>query len=89
MDNLNNELMIFINEINKNSNKNGIISMFKKGPPKDRGFMFCDSNDNIYWTKEESDGLKTVSDMVLNRGWDSSGYGIMMRNIQHEINKLQ
>ena len=88
MDNLNNDLMIFVDEINKNSNKNGILSMFKKGPPKDRGFMFCDNNDNTYWTKEESDGLKTVSDMVLNRGWDSGGYGIMMRNIQHEINKL-
>lgn len=49
-------------------------SMFKKGPPKDQGFMWC-KNDDVYWT-------------VLGKGWDSSGYGIMMRNLQNDIYEI-
>ena len=72
-----------INTINTHENKQGILSMFKKGPPKDQGFMWC-KNDDVYWTEPESKGLQFVQDLVLGKGWDSSGYSIMMRNLQND-----
>lgn len=81
------DVLDIIKTIYTNENKLGILSMFKKGPPKDKGFMWC-NNDDIYWTEYESKGLEFVKDLVLQKGWDSSGYGIMMRNIQNDINNL-
>jgi hypothetical protein len=73
--------------IETHPNRSGIFSMFKKGPPIGKGFMWGSHKDMVYWTEDESNGLKYVSDMVLDKGWDSSGFGIMMRNLQYEINK--
>lgn len=75
--------------IETHPNRSGIFSMFQKGPPIGNGFMWCSHKDMEYWTEDESNGLKYVSDMVLDKGWDSSCFGIMMRNLQHEVNKLQ
>ena len=77
-----------VDAIVAHQNKHGIVSMFKKGHPIGKGFMWCDENDNTHWTEEESNGLAIVRDMVLNKGWESSGYAIMMRNLQNEINKI-
>ena len=76
-----------INIIENHSNKHGILSMFKKGPLEDKGFMWSNEQDE-HWTTEESNGLKYITELVLERDWDSSGYGIMMRNLQNEVNKL-
>ena len=69
-------------------NRAGIFSMFKKGPRVSQGFMWSSEND-LYWTETESNGLKFVRDMVHHTGWNSSGYATMMRNLQCEVNKLQ
>ena len=60
----------------------------KRAPDWKGIYGWCDENDNTYWTEEESNGLAIVRDMVLNKGWESSGYAIMMRNLQNEINKI-
>jgi hypothetical protein len=75
--------------INNHENKNGIVSMFMKGPPKDKGFSWCSHEDKPYWTDEESNGLKVIRDLVLDKEWDSSGYGLMMRKIQQKIRTNQ
>ena len=79
---LNDEKTI-IDFINNSPNKKNIIAMLKKGPPNS-GFMWCDKEGGPgkYWTHDEAAGLKELSNLVLNLGWDSSGYSIMLRNIQ-------
>ena len=37
--------------------------------------------------KKESQGLKDVTQYVLNLGWDSSSYGLFMRALQYHIRK--
>lgn len=85
------DLKFFMNSINNHANKNDIIAMFMKGPPKDDGFMFCsnEGDENCYWTKAESDALKYIGNLVLDKDWDSSGYGLMMRKIQRQIHIQQ
>ena len=85
------DLIFIVNYINNHENKQGIISMFMKGPPKDKGFMWCDSKggEEQYWTLNEARGLKEIGNLALEKGWDSSGYGFMMRKIQHAIKKEQ
>ena len=67
--------------------KDAIISMFKKGPPKGAGFMWCDEKDS-YWTENEREGLKIATHLVLSNGYESSGYGCMMRELQKKIMKI-
>ena len=76
-------------QIYLHSNKDSIISMFVKGPPENEGFMWCrcEGGPGKYWTSEEAQGLKYVSNLVLDRGWDSSGFGFMMRVVQDKIKK--
>lgn len=78
-----------IRQIYLHSNKDSIISMFVKGPPENEGFMWCrcEGGPGKYWTSEEAQGLKYVSNLVLDRGWDSSGFGFMMRVVQDKIKK--
>ena len=84
---INIDIEFFLNEINQHQNKEHIISMFIKGPPENKGFMWCESNGgpDCHWTEKESQGLKYVGNLVLDKGWDSSGYGCMMRFIQKKI----
>lgn len=84
-----NDLITIVNKINNHENKQGIISMFIKGPRENEGFMWCENKGGpgSWWSKEEADGLKFVSNLVLDLGWDSSGYGYMMRIVQREIKK--
>jgi len=85
------DLITIVDKINNHENKQGIISMFIKGPPEDDGFIWCEKEGGpgCWWNKEEADGLKFVGDLVLDLGWDSSGYGFMMRFVQREIKKQQ
>ena len=85
------DLITIVDKINNHENKQGIISMFIKGPPEDEGFIWCEKEGGpgCWWNKEEADGLKFVGDLVLDLGWDSSGYGFMMRFVQREIKKQQ
>ncbi len=57
-------------------NVNGIVGMFLKGPPRDKGFSWCSREGGAgqYWSAEEAAGLG-----------DSSGYGMMMRSLQNII----
>lgn len=56
--------------------------MFRKGPPSDVGFMWCDDE---HWTEDELEGLGIVQTLVLANGWESSGYGYMMRKLQSKL----
>mgnify|MGYP004030079339 CR=1 FL=1 len=93
MDNIqqkaNKDLEQTIEWINSKDNKDWIYNMFIKGPPENKGFMWCDKEGgkNKWWTEKESQGLKDVTQYVLNLGWDSSGYGIFMRKLQYHIRK--
>ena len=80
-----------VNFINNHENKNGIVSMFIKGPPPNDGFMWCgrEGGDGQYWTLDEARGLKVIGNLVLDKGWDSSGYGLMMRHVQQKIRTNQ
>ena len=75
--------------IENHSNKDGIISMFLKGPPTGEGFTWCstEGGQGFHWSDAEADGLKTIRGIVLDKGWASGGYGFMMRYIQSEIRK--
>ena len=70
-----------LSEIENHTSKNDIISMFKKGPPANKGFMWS-LNDTTYWTESELKALKLVSTMILNLQWESSGLALMLRKLQ-------
>lgn len=79
----NKDLETILKIINSSPNKDNIIKMFKIGPPKDTGFMWCTEKD---WTKiEHGKAFRNVESMVLIRGWDSSGFSMMMRAIQSSV----
>jgi len=62
-----------------------IYSAFTKGPDPESGFMWTTTE---WWTQEEGEAIEIVSNKVLDYGWDSSGYGYMMRVIQDKIKEL-
>ena len=77
------DLKNILNEINYSPNKVNIIKMFEIGPPEDTGFMWCTEKD---WQKiEYGKAFREVESMVLIRGWDSSGFCMMMRAVQKEF----
>ena len=84
------DLKTLISFILSHENKDNIVNMFVKGPPKTCGFMWCGSEGGKgkWWTEQEANGLKDIGDKVLELGWDSSGYGIMLRMVQQEIKNL-
>jgi hypothetical protein len=49
--------------------------------------MWCSKKGGpgLYWTSKEADGLEELSELVLKLGWDSSGYSMMLRNIQSQF----
>lgn len=72
-----------VKKIYSKLNKEDYVGMCRKGPPKETGFMWCRNED---WKDEKHrDAFKDVKNMVLDNGWDSGGYAMMMRAIQAEI----
>lgn len=73
--------------IDGHENCSGIISMFIKGPPPNNdGYMYCTYNSSVYhWTEHEGSGLESVREVVIEKGWDSYGYGYMMGIIEQTI----
>lgn len=63
-----------------------IYSAFMKGPDPQSGFMWTTTE---WWSPEEGEAIKIVSNKVLDYDWDSSGYGYMMRVIESKIKALQ
>ena len=53
-----------------------ITALFKAGPPENRGWMFLSN---------ESAAFRAIENKVLDLGYDSSGYAIMMRRIEAAI----
>ena len=62
-----------------------IYRAFMKGPDPQSGFMWTTTE---WWTQAEGEAIEIVSNKVLEYGWDSSGYGFMMRIIQDKIKEL-
>ena len=83
----NKDLKTTMEWINSKDNRDWIYNMFIKGPPENKGFMWCDQEggEGKWWTEKESQGLKDVTQYVLDLGWDSSGYGLFMRKLQKHI----
>lgn len=82
MMNIESDVKHFIEQITASPKRDAIVAMFTKGPSSDYGFMWT-NNFNNYWTDEEYDALREVGMMVIDKGWDSGGYGLMMRRLQH------
>mgnify|MGYP001233154847 CR=1 FL=1 len=72
--------------IKKHPMKEHIISMYRKGPPEGKGFMWVseDGSDSL-WTPKECEALKIMKRLILCLEWESSGYGFFQRNIQRCI----
>jgi len=63
-----------------------MVRVLKKGPPKDLGYMWG-LNEPDYWTEQEKAAINIMHVWVLQKGWESSGYGIMFRALEKEIKK--
>ena len=64
-----------------------MVQVFEKGPPKDLGYMWG-LNEPDYWTEQEKEAINTMHIWILQKGWESSGYGIMFRSLEASIKKL-
>ena len=67
-------------KIHSKENKEAYIEICKKGPPRDTGFAWCTNDD--WGDKKHIDAFIDLKNMVLDYGWDSSGYAMMMRTVQ-------
>ena len=76
------DLTEIISFIENHENSQDIYSIFSKGPDPECGFMWTSSE---WWTQKQQEALEIIDNKVLELGWDSTGYGIMMRMIQNEI----
>ena len=76
------DLNTIMNFIINHSKYNTIKNCFLKGPEQDKGYMWTDC---AWWGEEEKAAITIVSNKVLDYGWDSSGYGYMMRLIENKI----
>ena len=64
-----------------------MVQVLKKGPPKDLGYMWG-LNEPDYWTEQEKAAINIMHVWVLQKGWESSGYAIMFRALEKEINNM-
>ena len=76
------DLTEIVSFIEKHEKSRDIYSIFSKGPEPGCGFMWTPTE---WWTPEQAKALKIISNKVLDLGWDSSGYGMMMRMIQDKM----
>ena len=76
------DLNIIINFIENHTNRDDFYNLFLKGPDPECGFMWTSTE---WWTPEQLNALNIINKKVLDFGWESSGYGIMMRTIQNKI----
>jgi hypothetical protein len=81
-DKANQHLKIITNFIYGHERKNDIIDMFLKGPDPESGFMWTGDE---WWSQNETEAVEIIGNKVLDLGWDSSGYGYMMRLIEYTI----
>ena len=76
-----------LNNILTHADREGMISALRKGPPNQLGFMWGLDEPN-YWTTQEIRGIDQMHIWVLQRGWESSGYAIMFRELQKKIKNM-
>ena len=57
--------------------KDEIINMFRNGPPADTGWM---------WYPHKTLAFLAIEQEVMRLDYDSSGFGMMMRRIEYELN---
>lgn len=83
----NNDLINCMKVISNHAQRDNILNMFIKGPPENEGFMWCskEGGHDKWWTIGEAEGLQFISSYVLDLGYDSSMYGIFMRNLQKKV----
>ena len=70
-----NDLINIIEMIYKICDHQQVLSMFKKGPPNNQGFLWCDKTGgpDKHFTELEAKALNEISEMVLINsifGWD-------------------
>ena len=73
-----------VQAILRNEQAKYMVQVLQKGPPKDLGYMWG-LNVPDYWKQQEKDAISTMHIWVLQKGWESSGYGIMFRALEKEI----
>jgi hypothetical protein len=78
------DLVTIMKYITSHDLREDIFSLFIKGPDPEQDFMWTPP---VWWLENQAKGLKIVNEKVLELGWDSSGYGFMMRLIQEEVKK--
>lgn len=76
-----------INNILAHTDREAMISVLRKGPPNQLGFMWG-LNIPDYWTPQEIEGINQMHIWVLQHGWESSGYAIMFRELQNKIKNM-
>ncbi len=76
-----------INKIMNHPDRNNMIQVLTKGPPKELGYMWG-LQEPKYWTCAEKKAIEVLHVWVLRKDWESSGYAIMFRSLEHEIKKL-
>ena len=76
-----------VRDILDNKQAKYMVQVLQKGPPKDLGYMWG-FNEPEYWTQQEKEAINTMHIWVLQKGWESSGYGIMFRSLEAAIKKL-
>jgi len=76
-----------VRDILDNKQAKYMVQVLQKGPPKDLGYMWG-LNEPEYWTQQEKEAINTMHIWVLQKGWESSGYGIMFRSLEAAIKKL-
>lgn len=79
------DVAIILNVIDHHADRLGIQSMFEKGPPIDRYFIW--NNDDGYWTQNEFTSLIEIGKIVLSYDYKHDGYYVMMKTIQKELKR--
>ena len=65
-----------------------VDDLIRAGPPDDKGFMWWQldkTKEGVIISLEQKTQFQRLKTAVIDAGWDSSGYGYMMRGIQCEL----
>ena len=86
---VNNDLETVMNFIKMSPEKDHIVRLYLNGPPNNEGFMWWNiDNDYRYINNKTIINIKkTMDSIILNLGWDSSGFALFHREIQKHVKR--
>ena len=68
--------------IDAHEQRDGILAMYHKGPPVDKGFSWCSAAD---FPAPQGEAFDIMKHFVLREGYDSSAYAMMHRAVQKAL----